>query len=304
MWLTGGFVGSGPQLNDVWFSADGVNWTCATDSAPWPARCAHEAVAFNNKIWLMGGISGSTVFNDVWCSSDGVNWTCVADSAPWYGRLDYTMALLDGRMWLMGGMTLSWPLHDVWYSSDGDSWTCATATANWPGRAGLTSVVFDNKLWVMGGYPPNPDRLNDVWYSSDGVDWTCADSAADWRPRGWHTSLVYDNKIWVMGGDSTANSLTISDVWYSSGLGIAETPNAEVRTTSPGPTIVRGVLRLADGTRHTACSAGLLDISGRKVLDLQPGANDVSRLSPGVYFVAEPGTTGEEPRASKIVIQH
>jgi hypothetical protein len=29
----------------------------------------------------------------------------------------------------------------------------------------------------------------------------------------------------------------------------------------------------------------LLDISGRKMLDLRPGPNDVGRLAPGVYFV-------------------
>jgi hypothetical protein len=28
-----------------------------------------------------------------------------------------------------------------------------------------------------------------------------------------------------------------------------------------------------------------LDVSGRKVLDLQPGANDVGYLAPGVYFI-------------------
>jgi hypothetical protein len=28
----------------------------------------------------------------------------------------------------------------------------------------------------------------------------------------------------------------------------------------------------------------LLDISGRKVLNLRPGPNDVSGLAPGVYF--------------------
>jgi hypothetical protein len=35
--------------------------------------------------------------------------------------------------------------------------------------------------------------------------------------------------------------------------------------------------------------AALHDIAGRRVLDLLPGANDVSRLSPGVYFVAASG---------------
>jgi len=53
------------------------------------------------------------------------------------------------------------------------------------------------------------------------------------------------------------------------------------------PTIVRGVLFLPEATSRKPQAASLLDISGRKVLDLRPGANDVSRLSPGVYFVRE-----------------
>jgi hypothetical protein len=38
-----------------------------------------------------------------------------------------------------------------------------------------------------------------------------------------------------------------------------------------------------------------LDISGRRVLDLTPGANDVSRLSPGVYFLRGPETEEGRP---------
>jgi hypothetical protein len=51
-------------------------------------------------------------------------------------------------------------------------------------------------------------------------------------------------------------------------------------------TVVHGVLWLppASSFRPQASSC-LLDVTGRKVLDLKPGVNDVSRLSPGVYFV-------------------
>jgi hypothetical protein len=31
----------------------------------------------------------------------------------------------------------------------------------------------------------------------------------------------------------------------------------------------------------------LLDVSGRKALDLKPGENDVRHLAPGVYFIGE-----------------
>ncbi|HTW92254.1 MAG TPA: M1 family metallopeptidase [bacterium] len=71
--------------------------------------------------------------------------------------------------------------------------------------------------------------------------------------------------------------------------GIEEMPNDEVRMMNVGPTIVHGVLRLANGERRMATSE-LLDIAGRKVLDLRPGPNDVSGLAPGIYFVRSAGT--------------
>ena len=70
-----------------------------------------------------------------------------------------------------------------------------------------------------------------------------------------------------------------------------------------GVTIVRGVLRLEEGSSPSSSPSLLLDITGRKVLDLKRGANDVSRMPPGVYFVravsSERSTTG----CHKVVIQ-
>ncbi|MCX6841014.1 MAG: hypothetical protein NTX53_01840 [candidate division WOR-3 bacterium] len=50
-------------------------------------------------------------------------------------------------------------------------------------------------------------------------------------------------------------------------------------------TIVRGVLNLQSAIYNLQSEIALLDISGRKVLSLEPGPNDVSHLAPGVYFV-------------------
>ncbi len=70
-------------------------------------------------------------------------------------------------------------------------------------------------------------------------------------------------------------------------------------------TIARGVLELQVGSRQqTECRADLLDISGRKVMDLKPGANDVRHLSPGVYFLLRPSVDGRQPAAArKIIVQ-
>ncbi len=47
-----------------------------------------------------------------------------------------------------------------------------------------------------------------------------------------------------------------------------------------------------------------MDISGRKVMDLKAGANDVRGLAPGVYFVrSEPSAVGRQPSAvTKVVV--
>jgi hypothetical protein len=88
------------------------------------------------------------------------------------------------------------------------------------------------------------------------------------------------------------------------GEGVEEAPNAEVRRTNSVPTVVRTVFLLPEATSHKPQAASLLDASGRKVLDLRPGANDVAHLAPGVYFVlSEPSAVGRQPSAvAKVII--
>ena len=87
------------------------------------------------------------------------------------------------------------------------------------------------------------------------------------------------------------------------GGGIEETMNDERVSMNIGPTIVRGVLRMGDRGQKTGDRAELLDIGGRKVLGLKPGANDVRALSPGVYFVREAQSQAQAQTVRKVVIQ-
>jgi hypothetical protein len=66
--------------------------------------------------------------------------------------------------------------------------------------------------------------------------------------------------------------------------GVEETPNARLRATKPGPTVVRGVLFLPKSTSSSASPSWLLDASGRRVLNLSPGANNIQTIPGGVYF--------------------
>jgi hypothetical protein len=89
---------------------------------------------------------------------------------------------------------------------------------------------------------------------------------------GWHRfSFRFD--------DGMSAVATPDDSFFVYGLGVGK-PDA-VRPRIDGPNFARGTLRLPHGTVE------LLAADGRKVLDLRPGPNDVSRLSPGIYFVRE-----------------
>jgi YVTN family beta-propeller protein len=103
---------------------------------------------------------------------------------------------------------------------------------------------------------------------------------------------------WVYASNSSGMCITV--LRDTQLLGIEENKQ-QVSGREPRPTVVRGVLELGVGSRQNAgYRAGLLDAAGRKVLDLQPGANDVSRLSPGVYFVRE--AQAQAPDIRKVVI--
>jgi len=68
-------------------------------------------------------------------------------------------------------------------------------------------------------------------------------------------------------------------------------------------TIIRGVLEMpAAASRKLQAASWLLDATGRRVAELHPGPNDVSRLSPGVYFVRS-AVGGEQSAVRKVVIQ-
>jgi hypothetical protein len=85
------------------------------------------------------------------------------------------------------------------------------------------------------------------------------------------------------------------------GWWIAEGSEPTVNRQEPGASIARGVLWLAQ--RPSTSPSCLLDVGGRRVMELQPGPNDVRRLSPGVYFADRPETGTAPGRGAAVVRQ-
>jgi hypothetical protein len=95
-------------------------------------------------------------------------------------------------------------------------------------------------------------------------------------------------------------------VWVPTGVGVEESFKPQTASPKPGVTIVRGVLVLGtvDSGQNTAHRAELVDITGRKVLDLKTGANDIGHIAPGVYLVRSTSRVNRgAPSVTKLVVQ-
>ena len=112
--IGGGTYDVRTYLNDVWNSADGVNWTQVAASAPWAGRQYHNIAVFDNKIWVVAGGTaqsegGST---DVWYSTDGHSWTNLA-ATPWVTRHAASVWVFQNALWLGCGSDAT-VYNDVW----------------------------------------------------------------------------------------------------------------------------------------------------------------------------------------------
>lgn len=171
MWLMGGtenyYFGNAQSLkSDVWSSVDGVEWKLETPRAEWSPRAYHQAVVWNDRIYLFGGgnyVPEYHACHDVWSSADGVRWNRETDRAPWHPRLWFSAAVYRNHMWVLGGWSndpaQNW--GDVWYSRDGRQWEKFNSPTCWKGRHEHSAFVFQDKLWIAGGHAT--PLSNEVW---------------------------------------------------------------------------------------------------------------------------------------------
>ncbi|MCX6841309.1 MAG: sialidase family protein [candidate division WOR-3 bacterium] len=143
-------------------------------------------------------------------------------------------------------------------------------------------------------------------FSSDhGVSWSNPEPANDDT-----NAEAYDVDI-AVNSDGHAfivwRNLESGGLWFATNnpAAIAEQPPQQRIGVQPLATVIRSVLFLQEAASHRPQAPScLLDISGREVMDLNPGANDMSALAPGVYFV-RPGSSAvsRQPSAvTKVVV--
>jgi hypothetical protein len=264
---------SGWDTSVVFQDASGYTWWFSLTRPAW--RRGGNCALIEADVWSMGGLIDGYYVHC--CRRDSGVWTYFGGAGGLDGGGRGFAALVDS----------SDSIHTFWSASDPygtDELVCDV-------------ITLDSSTQVAAACLDDSGRVQCAWVRDDVLKY----------------ALVHEPILEVRSGsigwcDITTDALSqpviaycTSDgsVYVAHGVDVAglssEPRDAGPRFSQSGPSIVRGVLVLgAVGSRqNTGYRAELLDISGRRVMDLRPGANDLSRLSSGVYFVREVRTQAQ-----------
>jgi hypothetical protein len=286
-----------PEVNPA-IATDGVNYLVVWSSVPdyqmiYGARLSPAGVVLDP--------SGIAISNDDYrrespaVAFDGTNFLVVWTTAPQPNPYDNYYAIVGARVSPQGVLLDSSPIP-------------VSVAA---GEQTMPAVVFDGANFLV------------VWEDQDsgmlcpdihGARVTPGGAILDTFTAAAQEGGQYDPKLahgpghqmllayrgWVgKYHDVTYNTFR---TWGKPGPfgAVEEHDSRPAQRMMPAATIVRGVLFLPEAAGLKPQAASLHDISGRKVLDLKSGANDVRALAPGVYFVREAQAQAQAVR--KVVI--
>jgi hypothetical protein len=262
------------------------------------------ALLSNNRFMLAwpctSRIAGWNLYTSI---GSGDSWTepvHVVFPSPQQPHLDAPLVWADP----FGAARIAWQRWR-WY----EGWTSEFHSARFDGSQWLEPVLVDTGGTLVGC----SDEAGWGWtlyFRKDGRSSVRYHDGTHWSPPmpGPPDSIipipriaVAFGRVWVFW---VRRSNERSLVYYSSAghpQAVSEPGRTPLRQPA-GPTIVRGFLSLQSAIWYLQSGIVLLDVTGRKVMDLLPGENDVRHLSPGVYFLRS-ADSGERPAVRKVVVQ-
>lgn len=193
------------------------------------------------------------------------------------GLVPYALDTIDNKFYCAGAHQ-RWP--DTLFVIDclTDSIVKKLLEAGW-GPLSVRWAAWSNRLYFTGG--PRGETLKVLDCRTDSViDRVYLEEFDLYGPPDIELDPV-QHRIFAIGCDSTLYVLRELE------QGVEE----EEGSNNPGraaPTLLRGILYLPERT-GAAGKPVLVDITGRRVLELVSGANDVRGLAPGVYFIRNAG---------------
>lgn len=236
IWVFGGINDSG-ALNTLYHSSDGNLWTQQTvearellwdeDDTPTldeyddqlysestiPYRYGHRLIVFGEKLFMVGGKDGASVYNEVWYTDDGEIWYDYGNTIAFDERYDFGLVEYNNKLWVVGGFNSGdTALSDVWSSTDGFTWTEVTQVSGYTARGNHATWTYGGCIWIHGGI-----GTTNIYQTTDGATWTEVAADAGVGQRTGHGVISYNGYMFMVAGMDTATPQ--NDV-YSSTDGI------------------------------------------------------------------------------------
>jgi hypothetical protein len=255
-----------------------------------------------NRCWTSQGRGGGAFVN---------GGTLTIDHCTMFG--DYVFEYEYGQEVYTGGSATMTIANSILYS---ECWLVCLESSTSPSVSYSCFHVWPHspRLYFCGNVPSGLGEITQVNHNGDSCDLYCnifTDPLfVDYPQRDYNLQagspcIDAGDPDFPLDPDSTFTDM--GAFWYSQ-VGIRdESVGGSSRIAGrPVSTIVRGLLNLQSTISYLQSEIVLLDATGRKVMDLQPGENDVRHLAPGVYFIrSEPSAVNRQPRAAlvrKVVI--
>jgi hypothetical protein len=183
--------------------------------------------------------------------------------------------------------------YGIWYRGSTDN------GATWSAEQYLADTTYGSDYPVIAAAGGNVHVAYRAWPAGQFViDYRgSTDNGQTWSAETALTTVAGMGTSCLAAAGSRAHLLVYdnrdgnSEMYYKRNLtagGVEEREKSEERGMKSGANIVRRVLFLPQSLTPDPQPL-LLDVSGRKVLGLHPGANDISRLASGVYFASAVG---------------
>lgn len=222
--LSGNFPDEDPVANVYVYDPQKDRWEKGPAIPENRRRGAAGAVAYQGKIYLVGGIQNGHIDGHVrWLDTfdpQTGEWKQLAD-APRY-RDHFQAAVVNGKLYAAGGrrtsrasgrvFELTIPEVDV-YDFAADSWAPLPPSGDLPTeRAGSSTIAAENKLIVLGGESGSqPEAHAEVeMYDPDSGTWTSLPSLN--QGRHGTQAIVYDGKIYIAAGSETRGATEINSL--------------------------------------------------------------------------------------------
>ena len=190
-------VGGEGMLSDNVNKFNGFSWTVAPSINV--QRSQHDIVAYNDKLYVIGGKGVLNTTLDSVEQYDGVSWST---STPLLvARFGHTAVVFNGGAYIVGGFDDTIAFFGNVHMFNGNIWVNSFTLA--VPRYSHSSVVYNGELYVIGGICADVTSETNSVEKYNGTTVQTAGTLLTYRAR--HCSVVYRGKIYVIGGRDENN---------------------------------------------------------------------------------------------------